>query len=52
MGLVEQHWGDPDEGIWEVRGESRRFTHSKLMASVAVDRGVKAVEEFGAKDPC
>ena len=45
--FLEQHWRDPDEGIWEVRGPRRDFTHSKVMAWVAMDRGVKAVEEFG-----
>jgi GH15 family glucan-1,4-alpha-glucosidase len=48
---VEAHWTDPDEGIWEVRGGSKHFTHSKLMAWVAVDRAVKAVEEFGLDGP-
>jgi alpha,alpha-trehalase len=33
------HWRDPDSGIWEVRGELRHFTSSKVMCSVAVDRG-------------
>jgi GH15 family glucan-1,4-alpha-glucosidase len=45
--FLAQHWRDPDEGIWEVRGPRRHFTHSKVMAWVAMDRGVKAVEEFG-----
>jgi GH15 family glucan-1,4-alpha-glucosidase len=40
-------WRSPDEGIWEVRGERRHFTHSKVMAWVAVDRGIRAVEEYG-----
>jgi len=44
---LEDHWRDPDQGIWEVRGAPRHFTHSKIMAWVAVDRSVKAVEEFG-----
>jgi GH15 family glucan-1,4-alpha-glucosidase len=44
--FVEKHWNEPDEGIWEVRGPRRHFTHSKVMAWVAVDRAVKAVEEF------
>jgi GH15 family glucan-1,4-alpha-glucosidase len=43
------HWSDPDEGIWEVRGPRRNFTHSKMMAWVAMDRAVKAVEKFGLK---
>jgi GH15 family glucan-1,4-alpha-glucosidase len=45
--FVIEHWMDPDEGIWEIRGPRRQFTHSKLMAWVAVDRAIKAVEQFG-----
>ena len=46
--FVEQAWERKDEGIWEVRGGSyRHFTHSKLMAWVAVDRAVRMIEEFG-----
>jgi GH15 family glucan-1,4-alpha-glucosidase len=44
---LEARWHEPDEGIWEVRGPRRHFTHSKVMAWVAFDRGVKAVEQFG-----
>jgi GH15 family glucan-1,4-alpha-glucosidase len=51
MRFVEAHWGDPDEGIWEVRGGPKQFTHSKLMAWVAADRAVKAVERFGLDGP-
>jgi GH15 family glucan-1,4-alpha-glucosidase len=47
MEFLEGHWRDPDEGIWEVRGPRRHFTHSKVMAWVALDRAVKAVEVFG-----
>ena len=36
-----KHWGEPDRGIWEVRGEPQHFTASKVMCWVAVDRGVK-----------
>nr|MBA2556380.1 glycoside hydrolase family 15 protein [Chloroflexota bacterium] len=49
--FVEDHWQDPDEGIWEVRGPRRHFTHSKVMAWVAVDRSVRAVERFGLEGP-
>ena len=42
---------EPDEGIWEVRGPRRHFTHSKVMAWVAFDRAVKAVERFGLDGP-
>lgn len=45
--FVVTHWRDPDEGIWEIRGARRHFTHSKVMAWVAMDRAVKAVENFG-----
>jgi GH15 family glucan-1,4-alpha-glucosidase len=51
MSFVESHWSDPDEGIWEVRGGPKQFTHSKLMAWVAADRAVKAVERFGLPGP-
>jgi GH15 family glucan-1,4-alpha-glucosidase len=44
-------WTEPDEGIWEVRGPRRHFTHSKLMAWVAFDRAIKAVESFGLAGP-
>jgi GH15 family glucan-1,4-alpha-glucosidase len=44
-------WREPDEGIWEVRGPRRHFTHSKVMAWVAFDRGVKAVERYEASGP-
>ena len=48
---LEHRWREPDEGIWEVRGPRRHFTHSKVMAWVALDRGVKAIEEFGHEGP-
>ncbi len=47
VSFVESHWQDPDEGIWEVRAPRRHFTHSKVMAWVALDRAVKAVGRFG-----
>jgi GH15 family glucan-1,4-alpha-glucosidase len=49
--FVEAHWAEPDEGIWEVRGGRKHFTHSKLMAWVAADRGVRAVEDLGLPGP-
>ena len=51
LGDLEEKWREPDEGIWEVRGGRRHFTHSRLMAWVAFDRGVKAVEDFGLTGP-
>jgi GH15 family glucan-1,4-alpha-glucosidase len=47
--FLETDWDKPDEGIWEVRGPRRHFTHSKVMVWVAMDRAVKAVERFGLK---
>lgn len=44
---VEANWESPDEGMWEVRGDRRHFTWSKVMAWVAVDRAVKGAEQFG-----
>ena len=44
-------WNQPDEGIWEVRGGPRHFTHSKVMAWVAFDRAIKATEQFGLRGP-
>ena len=49
--FLESNWEKPDEGIWEVRGPRRHFTHSKVMAWVAFDRAVKAVERFGLDGP-
>ena len=48
---LETVWPHPDEGFWEVRGGSRRFTHSKVMAWVAFDRAIKSVERFGVEGP-
>jgi GH15 family glucan-1,4-alpha-glucosidase len=48
---LESAWKMPDEGIWEVRGGRRHFTHSKVMAWVAFDRAIKAVELFGLDGP-
>ena len=47
MKFLESNWHKPDEGIWEVRGGRKHFTHSKMMAWVAFDRAVKLVEECG-----
>jgi GH15 family glucan-1,4-alpha-glucosidase len=48
---LEDGWREPDEGIWEVRGPRRHFTHSKVMAWVAFDRAVRSVEEYGREGP-
>jgi GH15 family glucan-1,4-alpha-glucosidase len=49
--FLETAWQEPDEGLWEVRGPRRHFTHSKVMAWVALDRAVKSVEKFGMEGP-
>jgi GH15 family glucan-1,4-alpha-glucosidase len=51
IGGLETAWEAPDEGIWEVRGPRRHFTHSKVMAWVAMDRAIKSVEAFGLAGP-
>jgi GH15 family glucan-1,4-alpha-glucosidase len=48
LDYLEEVWREPDEGIWEVRGPRRQFTHSKVMAWVGFDRAVKTVENQGA----
>jgi GH15 family glucan-1,4-alpha-glucosidase len=44
-------WDQPDQGMWEIRGEPRHFTYSKVMAWVAFDRGIQAVETLGLDGP-
>jgi GH15 family glucan-1,4-alpha-glucosidase len=51
MEWLETGWSEPDEGIWEVRGPRRHFTHSKVMAWVAFDRAVKSLERFPLEGP-
>ncbi len=51
MEFLESAWDRPDEGIWEVRGPRRHFTHSKVMAWVAMDLAVKAGERFDLDGP-
>ena len=48
---LETIWDQPDDGIWEVRGGRRHFTHSKVMAWVAFDRAVRSATEFGLEAP-
>jgi GH15 family glucan-1,4-alpha-glucosidase len=48
---LESGWREPDEGIWEVRGPRRDFTHSKVMAWVAFDRAVKMIERLDREGP-
>lgn len=48
---LKKIWTEPDQGIWEVRGSPRHFTHSKIMAWVAFDRSIKSAETFGLEGP-
>jgi GH15 family glucan-1,4-alpha-glucosidase len=47
LDFLESAWEQPDSGMWEIRGPSQYFTHSKVMAWVAMDRAIKAAERFG-----
>jgi GH15 family glucan-1,4-alpha-glucosidase len=51
MEHLETIWNRPDEGIWEIRGEPRHFIYSKVMAWVAMDRAIRAIENFGLQGP-
>ncbi|HLK70465.1 MAG TPA: glycoside hydrolase family 15 protein, partial [Steroidobacteraceae bacterium] len=48
---LEQIWRRPDRGIWEIRGAPRHFTHSKVMAWVAIDRAIRSAEQFHLEAP-
>ena len=48
---LEDIWKKPDEGIWEVRGGAKKFTHSRVMAWVAFDRSIKCIEALGLEGP-
>ncbi|MFD4757317.1 glycoside hydrolase family 15 protein [Streptomyces sp. NPDC058439] len=45
LGFLESTWREPDEGLWEIRGQRRHFVHSKVMAWVAADRAVSTLEK-------
>jgi GH15 family glucan-1,4-alpha-glucosidase len=49
--FVEEHWDQPDQGIWELRGSPQALVYSRVMAWVAMDRGIRAVEEHGLEGP-
>jgi GH15 family glucan-1,4-alpha-glucosidase len=51
MDCLEHIWEQPDDGIWEVRGPRRHFTHSKVMAWVAFDRAIQIADEFTHDGP-
>jgi GH15 family glucan-1,4-alpha-glucosidase len=48
---LAEHWMDPDNGIWEIRGPVRHFTHSRVMVWAAFDRAIQAVEEHRLEGP-
>jgi GH15 family glucan-1,4-alpha-glucosidase len=51
MNYLESAWREPDNGLWEVRGDRQHFTHSKIMAWVAADRMARSVREYGLPGP-
>lgn len=51
LGWLEQHWQEPDEGIWEVRGGPQYFLHSRLMSWVAFDRAIRVTRHRGWPAP-
>jgi GH15 family glucan-1,4-alpha-glucosidase len=51
MHFLEEHWREPDSGLWEGRGPKHAYTFSRVMTWVAADRTVKAIERFGLKGP-
>ena len=48
---LESIWDQPDQGMWEMRGDPQQFTYSKVMVWVALDRAIKSAEEFGLEGP-
>ena len=50
-GRLEERWKQPDNGIWESRGEKQHFVYSKVMCWVAFDALVAGVERFGLDGP-
>jgi GH15 family glucan-1,4-alpha-glucosidase len=48
---LAEHWRDPDEGIWEVRGGKKEFLHSRLMCWVAFDRAIRLGEKRSLPGP-
>jgi GH15 family glucan-1,4-alpha-glucosidase len=44
-------WRRPDNGLWEIRGEQRHFTHSRVMVWAAFDRAIEGVQQHGLHGP-
>jgi GH15 family glucan-1,4-alpha-glucosidase len=51
MNHLESAWREPDNGLWEVRGDRQHFTHSKVMAWVAADRMARSVRAHDLPGP-
>lgn len=51
LDYLEGHWRDPDQSLWEIRGPSRQFVHSKVMAWAGIDRAVRTVENHHLDGP-
>jgi len=51
VNYLEGHWNSPDDSLWEIRGPSQHFVHSKVMAWVGVDRAVRTIENLSATGP-
>lgn len=51
MHFLEENWQRPDQGIWEMRGSSHEFTHSRVMVWAAFDRAVRGITECGLHGP-
>jgi GH15 family glucan-1,4-alpha-glucosidase len=51
MDYLESAWREPDNGLWEVRGDRQHFTHSKVMAWAAADRMARSVRTHGLPGP-
>jgi GH15 family glucan-1,4-alpha-glucosidase len=48
---LAEHWEEADNGLWEIRGPLRHFTHSRAMVWAAFDRAIRAVEQHGLDGP-
>src|SRR5581483_9992624 len=51
LDVLESRWDQPDQSLWEMRGDPQHFVHSKVMAWAGFDRAVQAVERFGLDGP-